>query len=265
MKLKNLAMPALRCSAATVFLALSGQAFASCTPDAYVGSVCMTAANFCPAGTVPAYGQTLPIASNTALFSLLGTTYGGDGRTTFGIPDLRGRMPVGDGQGTGLSLVIQGKQEGSEIRTLTIANMPVHNHTTTLTGSTAQEITLSSAGTGNITAEATTVVIPGAASAVDPAAGTQYYLTGVTSAANGPLTTTPPDVDPKKNATLIGTTVKVDTSTYQPKFDNVKVKATIPTSVTVGNAGGSQSFSIIPPRLALKFCVVTNGTYPPRD
>ena len=73
-------------------------------------------------------GQLLSIAQNSALFSLLGTNYGGDGRTTFGLPDLRGRVPIHAGNGPGLSDYRLGQEGGSETTTLTIQQLPSHNH-----------------------------------------------------------------------------------------------------------------------------------------
>lgn len=71
-------------------------------PDAYLGEIVTVGFNFCPRGTMEADGRLLPISDNTALFSLFGTMYGGDGRTTFALPDLRGRTVIGAGQGPGL-------------------------------------------------------------------------------------------------------------------------------------------------------------------
>ena len=71
-------------------------------PEEYLGEIVTVGFNFCPRGTLEADGRLLPISDNTALFSLLGTTYGGDGRTTFALPDLRGRTIIGAGQGPGL-------------------------------------------------------------------------------------------------------------------------------------------------------------------
>ena len=85
--------------------------------------------NFAPRGWAYCSGQLLPIAQNSALFSLIGTTYGGDGRTTFGLPDMQGRVPIGAGNGAGLSPYVLGQRGGSEIQTLTVAQMPIHNHT----------------------------------------------------------------------------------------------------------------------------------------
>ena len=82
--------------------------------DDYLGEIVTVGFNFCPRGMMEADGRLLPIAQNTALFSLLGTMYGGDGRTTFALPDLRGRVMVGAGQGPGLTDRRQGERGGTE-------------------------------------------------------------------------------------------------------------------------------------------------------
>jgi microcystin-dependent protein len=96
--------------------------------EAFLALICAFGGNFAPRGWAICIGQLLPIAQNTALFSLLGTTYGGDGVTTYGLPDLRGRAPIGTGQNpTGSNFVI-GQFSGTEQATLTISNIPLHNH-----------------------------------------------------------------------------------------------------------------------------------------
>lgn len=107
-------------------------------PEPYIGEIMVLPYNFCPRGTMAAHGQLLPIAQNSALFSLLGTMYGGDGRTTFALPDLRGRVPVGQGQGPGLNMYQLGQRGGAENTTLTIAQMPSHTHNGGLTATTMQ-------------------------------------------------------------------------------------------------------------------------------
>ena len=94
----------------------------------YLGQIYLTAASFPPPGTAFADGQILPISQNTALFSLLGTTYGGNGQTNFGLPDLRGRVPIGWGQGLGLSNYDLGQKGGEEGHTLITQEMGQHNH-----------------------------------------------------------------------------------------------------------------------------------------
>lgn len=96
--------------------------------DPLLGQISMFAGNFAPRGWALCDGQLLAISSNTALFSLLGTTYGGDGRTTFALPDLRGRAPIHAGTGPGLSNRRLGTRGGQEVHTLTINEMPSHNH-----------------------------------------------------------------------------------------------------------------------------------------
>jgi microcystin-dependent protein len=91
--------------------------------DPYMGEVKLNSFDFAPKGWAQCNGQLLPINQNQALFSLLGTMYGGDGRTTFALPDLRGRVPVH--RGAGLS---QGQRLGEEAHTLTQAEMPTHGH-----------------------------------------------------------------------------------------------------------------------------------------
>src|SRR6478672_10112699 len=97
--------------------------------EPFLAEIIMFAGNFAPRGWAFCQGQILSIAQNTALFSLLGTTYGGNGQTTFALPDLRGRVPVGTGQGPGLSNYDLGQVSGSESVTLTVSQMPAHNHT----------------------------------------------------------------------------------------------------------------------------------------
>jgi microcystin-dependent protein len=95
----------------------------------FLGEIRMFGGNFAPKGWAMCNGQILSIAQNTALFSLLGTTYGGNGVSTFALPDLRGRVPLHLGQGPGLSNYTEGQQGGSENVTLLLAQMPAHNHT----------------------------------------------------------------------------------------------------------------------------------------
>lgn len=94
----------------------------------FMAQVMWFGGTFAPAYWFDCNGSSLQIADYTALYSLIGTTYGGDGLNTFNVPDFRGRIPVGAGQGPGLSNVNLGEMGGVENRTLTLANMPAHNH-----------------------------------------------------------------------------------------------------------------------------------------
>jgi len=121
----------------TVVLLLMGSSWSgianACSPDGYLGSMTVFAGNFAIRGCAMAQGQLLRISANTALFSLVGTIYGGDGRTSFGLPDTRGRSLIGQGTGPGLSTIALGQKSGAETVTLTTANLPAHSHTATTT------------------------------------------------------------------------------------------------------------------------------------
>ncbi len=96
--------------------------------EPFLGEIMMFAGNFAPRSWAFCDGQLLAISQNQALFSLLGTTYGGDGWTTFGLPDLRGRIPMHAGQGPGLSYRRMGQKGGEERVSLTLNQLPAHSH-----------------------------------------------------------------------------------------------------------------------------------------
>lgn len=107
--------------------------------EPYLGEIRLVGFNHAPTGWALCNGQSLPISQNSALFALLGTSYGGDGVTTFALPDLRGRVPMHQGQGTDLSPRTIGGSGGAEAVALTTAQIPSHTHT--LTGSAARQDT----------------------------------------------------------------------------------------------------------------------------
>jgi microcystin-dependent protein len=116
------------------------------TNQGFVGEIIMAGFNFTPLNYLPCDGRLLPIQQNTALFYILGTTYGGNGQTTFALPDLRDRVAIGAGQGPGLSLYNLGDSGGEQTHTLVIAEMPAHTHVLDLTYSTALGTTDNPAG-----------------------------------------------------------------------------------------------------------------------
>jgi len=110
--------------------------------EPFIGQICIYGFNFAPRGWAFCNGQILAISQNTALFSLLGTTYGGNGTTTFALPNLQSRVPLHFGQGPGLSQYSLGEVTGSESVTLIQNNLPPHNHnsTTPATGADANSV-----------------------------------------------------------------------------------------------------------------------------
>lgn len=197
----------------------------ACAAEPYIGSVCITAANFCPAKThIEANGQILAISNFTTLFSLLGTTYGGNGTTTFAVPDMRGRTPVGAGQGPGLQSVPLGERRGVDYLTLSVQQMPAHNHSATFTGDTVSvqastnNATKAQAGAGDYLASSSAL------------GGTQRYI---------------PSTDAAPTVALGGVNGGGG-------------------SVQVDNTGGSLPFPNYSPQQALKYCIAVTGIYPSR-
>jgi len=122
--------------------------------EPFLGQIQAFGFNFAPRGWAKCDGGLLQISQHSALFSLLGTTYGGDGETTFGLPDLRGRTPIHQGQGPGLTNRIIGQKAGAETVTLTASNMPTHTHAATLKGTTqAPPPTFEDTPTGKVLAK----------------------------------------------------------------------------------------------------------------
>ena len=151
----------------------------------FLGSIMLFAGNFTPRGYFPCDGALRPISENTMLFSLIGTAYGGDGVNTFAMPDLRGRVMLGRGQGSGLTNRVIGESDGVETVTLTTANLPAHSHTviaTTVDGTTTSPAnTLPAAPSLNVSflylnpaATGTTTVAP-APTAIGTAGGNQAH------------------------------------------------------------------------------------------
>jgi microcystin-dependent protein len=142
--------------------------------DPAIGIITMFASTFAPQGWAVCEGQLLPIAQNTALFSILGTTYGGNGQTNFALPDLRGRSPIGVGQGPGLTNRTLGSMLGTENTTLLSTNLPAHNHTGTVTVATT-----SNAGT--IEEPGGQILATGGAPRFGTSAGTNGSLGGASA------------------------------------------------------------------------------------
>ncbi|MBV9388420.1 MAG: phage tail protein [Chroococcidiopsidaceae cyanobacterium CP_BM_ER_R8_30] len=153
--------------------------------DAFIGEIRLVGFNFAPVGWALCNGQLLAISQNTALFSLLGTSFGGDGVRTFALPDLRGRVPLHMGQGPELSNFIVGDSGGQETVTLSINQIPAHNHSLAAsnvsgTQSTPQNNYIAGVGRGGFSATANVMMAPdeiGSAGGSQPHTNLQPYLT----------------------------------------------------------------------------------------
>lgn len=208
--------------------------------EPFVGQIMQVGFNFAPQGWASCNGQILSISQNTTLFSLLGTTFGGNGSTTFGLPNAAGRSFLGLGQSTASGQTyVWGQIAGTETETLTIANMPAHNHVANFAGTTG-----TTSATGSIQA-----------------------VTGTTSQTNipaeGSLLANAANAGPNqvKIYTPAGTSgavvnlggVAISGGSFTPQG-----------SVTVGFAGSNQPFSIMNPYVAVQTNIALFGIYPSR-
>jgi len=158
----------------------------------FVGQIILVGFNFAPAGWFPCDGRLLPIAQFDVLFTLIGTTYGGDGNTTFALPDLRGRVPIGQGTGAGLTPRTIGESAGAETVTLSGTQLPPHTHAIDTSALSATIACKTGAGNsqspvGNVPArEAAGVTLPYSTAAPDVTMGATLGAgTGASTAATG--------------------------------------------------------------------------------
>ncbi len=184
------------------------------------------AGNFAPRTFALCQGQLLPISSNTALFSLIGTYYGGDGRTTFALPDLQGRTMVQQGRGAGLSQVNLGQKGGVEQRSLSISNLPAHGHTASTTLS-------------NLTA--TLHAEEGAGDKPSPQGNMLAGLVGTNK--------------------LYKAFNAADNKTLAPEAVTIGGNA----STTIGNTGSGIPFDNRGPFLGVNLCICLQGVFPSRN
>jgi microcystin-dependent protein len=243
---------------------------AACPVETYIGSVCIMATNFCPQGYVAANGQTMQLNENQALYSLIYGIYGQTPQTSFVVPDLRGRSPIGSGTGTGLTSVDLGAKVGVQQTLLQPAQVPVgqhiHSSTFTGTGSTTQTVEVP-AQAGNLAVSAKLVAkqMAGGTSPVNGAFLGQGSTTGGGQASIyvDPSSLTPSTV----SAQLGGLDVQLTGAPGSPK-----ISVTVPTGITGGSVT-VQPNSVIPatvpvntqsPGLGLTVCIAVNGLYPPR-
>ncbi len=210
--------------------------------DGTIGEIRGFGGNFPPRSWAFCNGQLLSIAQNQALFSILGTTYGGDGRTTFALPDLRGRVPISEGTGPGLSPHRLGSRSGTETVTLNTLQIPSHTHLATATGS---------GGTGSITGSAMAKMSISSDSNDNGTDGSDGILGMADSSLYAPMTA--------ENAALNIDAISVDTSGLGVDVSNLNV------AVTNAPNGGSQYHNNMQPYLTIHWVICMQGTFPSRN
>ncbi|WP_231295765.1 tail fiber protein [Colwellia sp. PAMC 21821] len=235
--MKTLKLIKLSCILGLTFTAISIPMKASaCSSQPFLGGMCAFGGNFAIRSWAKAEGQLLAISSNTALFSLLGTTYGGDGRTTFGLPDLRGRSPIGQGRGPGLNDYRLGQRGGAETHTLNVLQMPVHNHTATTTTANVVDTSATTIALRALSARSSTNIPTDAVLANSPNRE-NIYNSGA------------PNVDMSADSIAFNLSVDVNSTS----------------GTVVNNNGSSQAFSIRGPYLSLTWLIALQGIFPSRS
>lgn len=240
---------------------------AACNLEPTIGSICTYAFDWCPRGYLPADGRTLQVNTNQAIFSLIGFRYGGDNANNFNLPDLRGRVAVGKGQGPNLAPVNFAEQLGQQQVTLNAAQVPVpaHNHPAAFTGTGGgtQKITVAAnPGTLGVDAKLEAIQTQGQANIAADAWLGQGATSGV-----GQATIYVPSGATGSKVELGGLDVKLTGAA-----GNGPISFDVPTGITGGavtvgsNAPitASQPVSTQPPSLGLTVCIAINGLYPDR-
>lgn len=199
--------------------------------DPFIAQIIMFGGNFAPRGWAFCNGQLMAISSNQALFSLIGTTYGGDGRSTFALPDLRGRAPIHAGSGPGLTTRRLGARSGTETVTLNQNQMPQHTHFTSVNNQVISHLKVSSEA-----GKSQTPIANGSIGAVGA----------------------PPK---SSNSALIFN----DDDQPDVAQNGMSVQTNVNTQVTLYNSGGSQWHNNMQPYLAVNYIIALYGTYPSRS
>lgn len=207
-----------------------------------IGEIRMFGGNFAPSGWVFCQGQTLPISTYDAAYTILGTIYGGDGMQTFGVPNLSGRVPVGTGTVPGLTTIALGQSGGSETVTLTNANLATHTHAATFNGQPGTPATLT--GIIKVSANAGTSAVAGAGGA---------NTLGESNAQ-----------DSSRASLLCKSFVRDNAPTLPLTGFTVTQSSAGGGTVTNTNAGSSIPLPIMEPFLVTNYIICLLGIYPTR-
>ena len=243
----------------SAFVLVPQDSFA-CGTDAYLGEICLTAASYCPKDTLEASGAMLAVNQHPQLFSLLGCTYGGNCQTSFALPDLRGRAPVHYGQGPGLTSIPFGQNYGRELIVQRESQLAAHKHVATFTPS--------GGGSGGTASGTITLPVTGSAKIASSASGAG----SVTPSNHAVLGKAEHGLDGAKIYRPAGTvadlTIGPEGAVTGTATGSVTLDVTGGGSggtVTVDNTGASDPMWVAGPRLAMRYCIVAEGLYPPRS
>lgn len=213
--------------------------------DQTIGQVMMWSLPWAPSGWHLCDGSTLNINQYQALYTILGTTYGGDGKTTFALPDFRGRIPVGQGMDPDFGInYAWGAKNGADKVALDVTNLPQHTHSTVLTPQN-----LSFSGALKVATSSATSPTP------VPTPGTSTYLAGAFS----------PSYDGSGNQLVVGNFIPAQDGNMVTMGNAVNVTTTpAALSPTIGNTGGGVAHTNMQPYLVINYIIAIQGYYPQR-
>lgn len=233
----------------------------ACGQDAYLGQICVIAGSYCPHNTAETVGQTVAINDNAALFSLIGCTYGGDCKSTMKYPDLRGRAPVGWGQAPGLSGHPIGERYGNEAIVQRVEQMPSHNHAATFTPSGGATGGGTASGTVSLPVTGSAKIATSSSAAGSIAPSDHAVLGKAAQGLSGVTLYSPAGTTADLNIGPAGAVTGTASGTISlPVTGGGSSGGT----VDVGSTGGGKTMVIEGPRIAMRYCMVTDGLYPPR-
>lgn len=214
---------------------------ASAGMDPFVGEISYVAFNFAPEGWFQCDGQTLPVNQYAALFSLIGTTYGGDGVNNFKLPDMRGRVPVHRGQRPGGSMFTLGQTGGAENTALTVNNLPAHSHTAAATSASTSAVAPGASATSTLKA------VNSDADQKNAGGNSLANAKGLNS-----------------NYSAAAPNVSMNAASIETTLSGLNITTTTSTNVSIGSTGNSQPFSIMPPYTVVNCIIAWQGVYPTR-
>lgn len=226
---------------ATALLMSAAPGSATAGMDPFVGEISYVAFNYAPEGWLQCDGQVLPINQYNALFSLIGNTYGGNGSTTFALPDMRGRVPVHRGQHPGGSMFTLGQTGGAENTALTVNNLPAHNHTATATSVSTSAVAPGASATSTLKA------VNSDADQKNAGGNSLANAKGLNS-----------------NYSAATPNVNMNAASIETTLSGLGITTTTSTNVSIGSTGNSQPFAIMPPYTVVNCIIAWQGIYPPR-
>lgn len=205
--------------------------------DPYIGQIMQVGWDYANTGWAQCNGALVSVSQNSALFALLGTAFGGDGRATFGLPDAQGRVLVGTGNGAGLSPYVRGQKSGTETNTLTVPNLPAHNHPATFTGNS-----------GNLSVAVTVNAAANSGQSATPTAPNTYLSS-----------------PPAPSGALPAPKIYGPAPTTSAQLSGVTAGGTFGGNVAIGNTGSSSPVNNLQPYLAVWTLIAMQGIFPTRN